>query len=435
MLLERSRLGLARRGVAFIGVLSFAMLFWTSSPPAALVSDNVEYAFMHALLGRVSILGFVIHVLLAAYVAIAYCAARGHGGGGITARQLYDQTSDWKAAVANSGMNPVLAFSRAFLWLVFFHLVPPLASFAALYSGWDLISLQHQRWLAGALAVRQALYLLAATIAAIIRPEYLLLSLRATSQMHGERMGWYHMLVYVTAPEKVVGMTLACGSREGRKQIVRAILFFDVCGVAALFSAFIRLPLLPAPDPQPLPLLLTYISVVVSAIGTFGLCVADAQARALKTQGWRMEEVKKTGAYTLADAREAGYTCGEIRAVGYTCAEARAAGYSCMEVKEAGYASKMLKSAGYSCWEAKEAGYVEGLRNAGYSIDEAKAAGFVEGLKRAGYSCKESKAAGFTPEECVRAGFALAEAKACGLVHDETTTRQWERAAKAARNR
>ena len=464
MMLERSRLGLAWRGVLAV-VLS---VVWLSSRPAANVAVHAVHHANHPMgrSGVAAMFGLLLYVILAAYVSIGYCI--GAGRGGITALELYGQSADWATAVANAGMGPCHALFRTFLWLVCFHLVPPLFSIGAVASAWDmLIDTEHlpgtvelvdiERWLAGAVAVRQALHLLGAFFAAILRPEYLLLSLRATKQKHGERLGWSHMIVYVTAPEKVVGMTLACGSRSGRVYIVRAILCFDACAVAALFLPFVRTPLLPASAPTPLPLMLVYVSVAISALGALAL--------GPENKGWSMEDVKKAGAYTLSEARQAGYTCAEARAAGYscvevrqaghpsnmlrvagfTCTEARAAGYSCMEarvagytcveVSQAGYASKMLKVAGFTCREAWEAGFVEGLRAAGYTIGEAKAAGYVEGLKLAGYSCKESKAAGFTVEECARGGFTYAEVKASGLVHDEATARLWEKAAKAAGNK
>ena len=85
----------------------------------------------------------------------------------------------WWVAVRRGGISQTQAVLQALFWLVFFHWLQPLAYFAALYAVWDeLDAVQH--WLGVVVAVREALYFLAAALAAIVRPEYLLVSVSAT---------------------------------------------------------------------------------------------------------------------------------------------------------------------------------------------------------------------------------------------------------------
>ena len=347
-------------------------------------------------------------LFLAAYVNLSYCCA-GRGRGGITARELYDQTVGWHEAVRRAGISPFQAVFQALFWLVFFHWLQPLAYFAALYSVWDELDTA-QHLLGGAVAVREALYFIAAGVAAILRPEYLLVSLTATIAQHGPKMGGYHLIVYVMAPEKAVGMTLAFGSKEGRLRVVKGILVLDAFALVALLAAV-------SAGITPLPLMLGYVFTIVGGLGAVGVLVTEAGLRDLKQQGWRMGEVKKTKQYSLLEVREAGYTCEDARVAGYTCGEAKVAGYSLPEMHlVAGYSGSEAKAAGYSYSEAKAAGYSsKEMKVGGYSCSEAKAAGYsLKEMQAAGYSCSEAKAAGYSCSEAKAAGYSLEEMKAVG---------------------
>ena len=287
---------------------------------------------------------------------------------------MYERCISWDDALRKTGMNLWRGIAAAFTWLVSFHWLQPSSYFAALYTYWGIID-DLQRLFGTIIAVRELVYLIGSCIAAVVSPAFLFISLGATMQEQGGILGAAHVLVYIAAPEKVVGMSLCRGSKRARVIVVLCIIVLDMAAIGALYAAFDS-------GVAPLPLILGYCVTALGGAAAVGIVLAEASlgqlkqmgvsARQLKESGYEVRQLKAAGfdAAQLKDAgfdarqmreggfdaardlKAAGYTCAELKAVGYTCAEAKAAGYWPFECRDAGFTYKEAKAAGYTCVEA-----------------------------------------------------------------------------------
>jgi ribosomal protein L13E len=252
------------------------------------------------------------------------------------------------------------------------------------------------------------MYFVAAGIAAVVRPEYLLVSLSATIGNQGVKMGLYHLLVYVMAPEKAVGMTLAFGIKEWRLHIVKGILVLDVFALLAFLHALLVGVTPPA-------LMLGYLFSIIGGVGTLCIFVTEADLRELKEDGWGVNAVMDTGQFTLHDLKEEGYTSGEMKMAGRSCDQAREAGYSCMEAREGDYSCKEAGEAGYSRQELEESYEQRVFEVTTYAaLEEARKAEYTcEEVCEAGYSCEEAREAGYTCRDARQSHYSSPQLKAC----------------------
>eukprot|EP00966_Prymnesium_polylepis_P071072 1651024-Prymnesium_polylepis.1 len=144
-------------------------------------------------------------------------------------------------------------------------------------------------------------------------------------------MGWVHTLFYVSAPEKVVGMTLAFGEPELRRKVVIGIIILDAAAVGAIVSALIS-------GITPLPLMTGY-KYVLNVVGGFGdalIYYFEAGLAALIKGGILYQELRNMG-YHAAQLKDAGCTCAETKQAGFGPAELKEAGFKAMELKDAGF--------------------------------------------------------------------------------------------------
>ena len=331
-------------------------------------------------------------LFVAIFQSLTFCCT-GRGQKGITTRELYNKKVDWSEALQRGGINQRQAWSQAVFWLIFFHWLQPLAYFVALYTVWDEIDVV-QHWLGGVVAAREVVYFVSAGVAAIMRPEYLLVSLSATISEHGREMGFYHLLVYVMSPEKTVGMTLAFGDKKWRRLIVMGILMLDAFALLAFLHAFLVGVTPPA-------LMLGYVFTIIGGVGTIGILFTEADPAELKQQGWTARRVASSNQFSSQEMREV-YTAGEMKSEGYSVKEVAALGYSCRDVREVGYSVQQVQDVyGQRVTQAADYSTCDEAREAGYSCTEVKAAGYADGrVLRAGYSLEELREAGFPWYTC-----------------------------------
>ena len=155
--------------------------------------------------------------------------------------------------------------------LLLWHWLQPAAYFVALAVYWDSLStLQH--WLAGIVAVREAIYLGATVVALFAKPAYLLVDMRATWADTGPRAGWTAVLIYVLSPEKYALMAIF-GTEGGRGfNASLVIILFDLAGATAFVTAIKQ------EEPFPPPLLVGYF-VAALAMVTIPLAMNCATCR------------------------------------------------------------------------------------------------------------------------------------------------------------
>ena len=110
-------------------------------------------------------------------------------------------------------------------------------------------------WLAGIVAVREAIYLGATVIALFANPSYLLVDMGATWADGHE--GWVGVLLYVLSPEKYV---LMAAFKAPGAWASLALMLFDLAGAAAFVTA-----ILPE-EPFPPPLLVGYAVAALAMV-------------------------------------------------------------------------------------------------------------------------------------------------------------------------
>eukprot|EP00966_Prymnesium_polylepis_P300721 6949545-Prymnesium_polylepis.1 len=99
----------------------------------------------------------------------------------------------WEHVLERKGLHGCRGKAQAWFeavgWLCLYHVPQPLSYYAALYTFWAVLD-NAQRWFGMIVAFRETLYLVGCFVGLILRPEYLFISLTATTgRFPGTRCG------------------------------------------------------------------------------------------------------------------------------------------------------------------------------------------------------------------------------------------------------
>jgi hypothetical protein len=150
----------------------------------------------------------------------------------------FDGVNGWLTAAVELEIDVQPAMAWSFVRLVACHWLQPCCYFLALHSAEsaELLSPLQQK-LGGAVAIREAIYLLLMLYAAIVRPAVLLVQLDAHADASVRGLD---KLYYTCAPEKFMVQPVLGYSQTSTNALVGLLFFLDACGVAALSISSIQ---------------------------------------------------------------------------------------------------------------------------------------------------------------------------------------------------
>ena len=164
---------------------------------------------------------------------------------GYTLAMVLEKDSNWEDALVANNISPFGAALSAIVKLGMWHWMQPFLYFIVLSCYWTELDMW-QRGFGSAVAIREAMYLIATTIALWFNPSFLLIDVVATVRdqdkggIHG---GLGFLTMYVFAPEKYVTFALGQAIKAARNDdgqlwvcIVLSGAFLDLCGVGALLA-------------------------------------------------------------------------------------------------------------------------------------------------------------------------------------------------------
>lgn len=164
---------------------------------------------------------------------------------GYTLAMVLEKDSSWESALVANNSSPCGATLSAIVRLGMWHLLQPLLYFIVLSCYWSELDMW-QRGFGSAVAVREAMYLIATTSALWLNPSFLLIDVAASvrdKDTGGIKGGLGFLTMYVFAPEKYVTFALGQAIKAARNDdsqlfvyIVFGMALLDLCGVGALLA-------------------------------------------------------------------------------------------------------------------------------------------------------------------------------------------------------
>lgn len=140
--------------------------------------------------------------------------------------------------------------------------------------------------------------------------------------------------------------------------------------------------------------------------------------RDLLDAGYSLSELHEAGCH-LSDLRLLSYfTVHELQGAGYTLSEFLSAGYTVTEILQLGFCVRDLKAAGCGAAQLKDVGYKAlDLKVAGYTLYKIKQAGYtVAELKEAGYNAWVLSSSGCSLMQLRSVGFQSHELLEAGII-------------------